>query len=126
MTEPRIDAFARALHRFELALGEPETEMNRDATIQRFEFTIELAWKAIQQALRLEGRDCASPRSCLREAFKLGWLDEEAVWLAMLDDRNRASHTYDEAFAKTLYARLSEYPPHLLSLQKALMELTPD
>ncbi|MGB0721916.1 MAG: HI0074 family nucleotidyltransferase substrate-binding subunit [Gammaproteobacteria bacterium] len=123
MNEPRILALAKALARFQEALAEPETDMNRDATIQRFEFTVELAWKSIQIALRSEGSDCASPKACLRAAFKQGWLDDEGLWLAMLEDRNRASHSYDEKFARQLYARLRDYPPglsHLLGKLQAL------
>ena len=64
----RLDSFSQALDRFTEALSEADTPMNRDATIQRFEFTFELAWKALQAALRREGLDCASPKSCLRAA----------------------------------------------------------
>lgn len=114
MSGAKQESFSRAVMRFSEALSEPETAMNRDASIQRFEFSFELAWKAVQEALRDEGADCRSPKSCLREAFRLDWIDDEVRWLAMIDDRNLASHTYDEKFAKVLYRRL---PDHLAALE---------
>ena len=42
-----------------------------------------------------------SPREAFKRAFALGWIDEEDVWLRMLDDRNRAN-TYNEAVAEEI------------------------
>ena len=60
----------------------------------------------VQEAARNEGRDCFSPKSCLREAFALDWLQDEGAWLVMLADRNLTSHTYDEELAQAVYTRL--------------------
>ena len=106
---PGTAAFARALARLEEALREPATPIVRDACIQRFEFCFELAWKAIQAALRREGRDCTSPRSCFREAFKQRWIESEEGWTRLLADRNLTSHTYDEALAEAIYGRLPDH-----------------
>jgi hypothetical protein len=43
----RIDEYRQALARLRDALNKPQDEYMRDAVIQRFEFTYELAWKAI-------------------------------------------------------------------------------
>lgn len=101
MSGPRLVSPERAVDRLTEALAQPETSMNRDASMQRFEFCFELAWKAIQECLREEGADCQSPKSCLREAYRLEWLMDETGWIAMLDDRNLTAHTYDETFART-------------------------
>jgi len=45
----RLSHFERALSRLEEALAKPEDPIVRDASIQRFEFTFEMAWKALQQ-----------------------------------------------------------------------------
>lgn len=105
----RRESLEKAVARLEEALAAPETAMNRDATIQRFEFTFELAWKAIQEVARAQGLSCQSPKECLRLAFQQEWITNEARWLAMLEDRNRTSHTYDETFAHALYSRLPDY-----------------
>lgn len=114
-----LEAFARAVDRLEEALTLPSSNIVRDACIQRFEFGFELAWKAVQQASRNHGRDCMSPRSCLREAVAMGWLADEQAWLAMLADRNLTSHTYDEALAQAVYIRLRQHLPLLQALKRS-------
>ncbi len=99
----RLTSFKRALQRFSEALTAPETDLNRNAAIQRFEFCFELAWKMIQEKSRTEGLDCYSPESCIQLAFKCQWVTEETAWLVMLEDRNLTSHTYDEALAAAYY-----------------------
>lgn len=116
----RRDSFNQAVRRFSEALEAPETDLTRDAAIQRFEFCFELAWKVIQERVRAEGLDCQSPKGCLKQAYKNGWIGEEAGWVAMLEDRNRTAHTYDEALAKDVYRRLSRYLPLFRALESAL------
>jgi nucleotidyltransferase substrate binding protein (TIGR01987 family) len=51
----RLEQFDRALARLNEALAVPETApLAIDGTIQRFEFTFELCWKAMQAMLDLE------------------------------------------------------------------------
>ncbi|MGB9638219.1 MAG: nucleotidyltransferase substrate binding protein [bacterium] len=54
---------------------------------------------------------CNSPKSCFRELFSIGLIDENKTikLLEMTDDRNLTSHTYDEKLAKELYNKLGEY-----------------
>jgi nucleotidyltransferase substrate binding protein (TIGR01987 family) len=109
----RRDALAAAITRLHEVLKAPESDVSRDAAIQRFEFCFELAWKSIQERAREEGLDCQPPKGCLRIAFKTSWIENEQGWLAMLDDRNRTSHTYDEDLAKAVFRRLPNYLPLL-------------
>lgn len=110
----RTQALLQALDRLAEALGEPESSITRDAAIQRFEFCFELAWRAIQERARDQGLDCRSPKDCIKLAFKTGWVDSEPDWLAMLEDRNRTSHTYNETLARDVFSRLAG---HLASLR---------
>lgn len=112
----RRDALAAVVGRLREVLKAPESDITRDAAIQRFEFCFELAWKSIQERARNEGLDCQSPRDCLRVAFKTSWIESEPGWLAMLDNRNRTSHTYDEELAKAVFRRLPNYLPLFDSL----------
>jgi len=43
---PDLGSFNKALGRLAEALDAPASDLVRDASIQRFEFTFELAWKA--------------------------------------------------------------------------------
>jgi nucleotidyltransferase substrate binding protein (TIGR01987 family) len=110
-----------ALTRLADALAQPENEFVRDAAIQRFEFSFELAWKAIQAVARLEGQQCASPRTAFSMSWRNGWVDDESPWLDMLDDRNKTSHTYRDAVAKEVFNRL---PVHTSQLTRLLDALT--
>lgn len=120
---PRVETLAKALTRLCEALENPETDLTRDASIQRFEFCFELAWKAIQEHARKEGLDCQSPKGCLKLAFKGLWIEDEKGWLAMLEDRNRTTHTYDEQLAMNLYRQLPRYLPLLQALLEKLKAL---
>jgi nucleotidyltransferase substrate binding protein (TIGR01987 family) len=123
MTLPeRLAAFGSALGRLRAALDRPLDEWTRDAAIQRFGFTFELAWKCVQQAAVEEGLECASPRAALRVAARLGWIADDEVWLRMLDDRNRSSHTYDEAAALAVHASLAGYSDALSGLLAKLRQ----
>lgn len=105
----RVESFRLAVIRLREAVELPETDVSRDAAIQRFEFCFELAWKVIQEKARAEGLDCRSPKGCLKHAFKAELIHDESGWLDMLEDRNRTTHTYDEALARDVFGRLPRY-----------------
>ena len=85
----RLVSLRTALGRLDDALAQPKTEWTRDSAIQRFEFTFELAWKAVATVAQAHGVEARSPREAFKQAFTLGWVTDEDVWLRMLDDRNR-------------------------------------
>lgn len=118
-----VRLLASALARLGTALAQPKTEWTRDAAIQRFEFTFELAWRAVARFAKDEGIESGSPRQAIRAAFKLGWIDDDALWLSMLNDRNRTSHTYNEKTAEQIYANLARYHAVLSALERRLRGL---
>ena len=118
----RLDSLARALDRLDEALAVPaDAPLAIDGTIQRFEFTFELSWKALKDALAAEGVDERTPRSVLRAAYGLEWLQDEEAWLGMLDDRNLSSHVYREEVAAEIYQRVQRRAPHLRVAYDALV-----
>ncbi len=102
----QIEDFRKALDRFEEAVslanenkGDKLYPFLRDSAIQRFEFTFEIFWKLVNTAMKeLEGVECNSPKSCMRELFKNRYITEEELkrLLQMVDDRNLTVHTYHE------------------------------
>ena len=117
-----VDDFAAALAQLESALAEPaERDLIKAGSIQYFEFSFELGWKACKMVSAEQGLpDCLSPKVCLRQAFTLGWIGDEAIWLEMLDARNRMAHTYDARKALQIYESL---PQFCEALQKLLITL---
>ena len=112
--------FSKAFSTLKEIQKEPEGPIVRDASILRFEYTFEAAWKLLKVYLyTIEGVDCGSPKGCFRQALTVGMLSEEEVesTLRMCDDRNLTSHTYIEAIATQIYHRLPQYSALLEELQ---------
>ncbi|WP_035119617.1 HI0074 family nucleotidyltransferase substrate-binding subunit [Cohnella panacarvi] len=109
----RIELARRALSSFEEVMRiENPSLIERDAAIQRFEFTFEAVWKAAKEVLyEREGIDSGSPKSVIRSCRETGILDTEqtAAALQMADDRNLSVHTYNEKLAAEIYSRLHAY-----------------
>ena len=102
----------RALATLDEALREPKTPMNRDASIQRFEYTYEVVWKAAQAYMStVENVEAGSPTSVARACFRAGLLSEEQARaaLVMARDRNLTVHTYNEELAEQIYSRLPRH-----------------
>lgn len=96
----------------ELPLGSTPTKVERDAAIQRFEYSFEAVWKTGLQFLReVEGIDPGSPKGTVRASLQVGLLDEADTRMAleMVDDRNLTVHTYNEALADRIFVRLNGY-----------------
>ena len=99
-----------ALDRFGEALAIPNPdEIVMDGTIQRFELTFELFWKALRRFLQREGTDTASPKNTFRHAYRRALLDQEQLWLDMLKHRNLSSHVYNAAMAQEIFVRLPSH-----------------
>lgn len=116
-----IEQFSQAVSRLEESLRRPKDSFMRDSSIQRFEFTFDVAWKALKSYLedQLKVR-CASPRACLREAYAQKLIPYEIHWLKMADDRNLTAHMYKESVADEVYVRL---PAHLKLFQSLVEKL---
>ncbi|MCI6286555.1 HI0074 family nucleotidyltransferase substrate-binding subunit [Acidaminococcus fermentans] len=115
--QERINTAQRALTKLhELAVKPDLSDVERDALIQRFEFSFELLWKCAKEYLYVvEGIDAASPKKVIRCCRELGLLDDEQTReaLQMADDRNLTTHTYDETFAQAVVERIRRYAPLL-------------
>jgi nucleotidyltransferase substrate binding protein (TIGR01987 family) len=120
------EAFARAYKKLAEIMVEQKTIIIRDAAIQRFEFTFELAWKSLRTYLKeVHGLVCNSPKSCFREGFAVELFDEETteILLKMVDDRNETTHIYNEKRIDEIYLNVkNEYIPALKKLLNIVFE----
>lgn len=111
--------FEKAVRRLEEVLHEEKTTILRDAAIKRFEIAFDLAWKALKAFLQENHNlSCVSPKTCFREAYRVGLIGYDAEWLKLADDRNLTAHTYKEALAERIYREL----PAALAAFKNLSE----
>ena len=96
----------------ELATKSSLSTVERDAMIQRFEYTFETVWKSAQTYLRVvEGITANSPKSAVRFSWQTGLLDEKttSIALQMCEDRNMTVYTYNEKIASSLAFQIREY-----------------
>ncbi len=97
----RFDNFQRAYKMLREAIelaGERElTQLEKEGVIQRFEYTIELAWKTMKDYLEHQNVVFAqiTPRAVIKESFTAKLILEGQTWMNALDARNKMSHTYD-------------------------------
>lgn len=101
-------------------------DIYRTGVIGQFNLTFELAWKALQEILRLhgaEGADTGSPREILQLGYKLGFVNDSAVWLLMLKKRNTAVHIYNEQEVDEMILLIRDsFIPAFVALEKTLRE----
>ena len=104
-----ITPLLKARDSLEIALNAPKTDLNRDASIQRFEFTIELAWKTMRRVLKYKSILINNPRDTIREAAKENLIDDPKEWFVYLENCNLTSHVYNEKVAKQIYNSLAGF-----------------
>jgi len=101
-------------------------DIYRTGVIGQFNLTFELAWKALQEILRLHGAeeaDTGSPREILQLGYKLGFVNDSAVWLLMLKKRNTSVHIYNEQEVDEMILLIRDsFIPAFVALEKTLME----
>ena len=97
----KLDNFSNCLSIFKNAdfkLAD-NNEIYRTGIIGQFNLTFELAWRALQETLKLHGVEEAatgSPREILQLGYKVGFVSDSSVWLLMLKKRNTSVHIYNE------------------------------
>lgn len=121
--EYSLKQFQKALGRLKEAIEEPvETQIVKDATIQRYEFTFELMWKTLKLFLKHSGIKAFTPRETFKAAFENRWLPSESPFLEMLDDRNIAAHEYDFDKAEEIYQKIrSKYAASIVEIEGVLL-----
>ncbi len=118
-----IELFVQAVQRLAEACARPEDPFIRDAVIQRFEFSYELAWKLLKRKLAGEGIEVGTPRQAIQQSVAAGLIEDGNLWTELLRMRNLTSHTYDEALAIRVYRFVcSEGLPAFRTLAKRAEE----
>ena len=110
MQQKRLSDYKSAVDRLEEALKEPESEIVIDGVLHRFEFTFELAWKTIKDALEYLGLvdKTGSPRENIQLGFRHGIIEDGEKWIEIMLSRNLLSHLYDEQTSRKIYNDIKE------------------
>jgi len=88
--------------------------------------SFELSWKTLKDYLEEQGFvDVKSPKATIKKAFEISLLQDGHMWLEALENRNLATHTYDDEVAQEIYELICHsYFPLLDSLQHTLEKLS--
>ena len=71
----------------------------REALAQRFEYSLEVAWKTCKRHLSEQGfieASTGSPKSIMRLAFSNGLIADATPWIRYIDARQNTAHDYSE------------------------------
>jgi nucleotidyltransferase substrate binding protein (TIGR01987 family) len=100
-------------------------EILKEGLIQRFEYTHELAWNVMKDYAEYQGNfDIKGSRDATREAYKMKLISKGDVWMDMISNRNKSSHTYDEETAKEIYSKIiADYYPAFLDFHDSMEKL---
>lgn len=126
LKELKIKEFKQALDNLKTSSLLEYSDISRDSTLLRFELTSEIAWKVLKIYLENQFQiESSFPAQIYREALKaqiLSASDTECA-LAMVSDRNRMVHDYNQDWADELYKKiLKDYIPLLEKILKVTSE----
>ena len=101
---PLEKAYASLLLALDAHQAAPGDALIRDALIQRFEYTYELAWKLMKRYLEVEHGEEDPDRWSRRDLFRIGaeagLILSPDPWFEFMRMRNLTSHTYNEETAQ--------------------------
>ena len=112
------ETYERAVDALKEAIALPKSSVVRDATIQRFEFCVELAWKT---AKKLMGSSSTAPKQILREMAQNGYIENIEQWLIAIEMRNLSSHTYNQDLAEKVYEFATQFLKEFEELRKTFL-----
>lgn len=122
----RYEDYVKAINKLKEAFLENPTELIIDGTLQRYEFTFELAWKTLKDYLEYNGYidSLSSPRAIIQLAFQAKIIKNGDIWIQMMLDRNLLSHLYDEEKSREIYNNIkNKYLEQFELLKRYLQEV---
>lgn len=123
-SEISILPFEKALQSLTEVFKKPKNAITRDAAIQRFKYTFELAWKILKRYFKVNNNlDIFNIKDIFREGGNHGLIENVEKWFEYLEARNLTSHTYDENTAEKVFEKAREFERAALFLLGQLKKL---
>ncbi|HAF00051.1 MAG TPA: nucleotidyltransferase [Methylophilaceae bacterium] len=109
----RLNNYEKALESLTAAVELSKTrslsDLEKQGLIQAFEFTHELAWNVMKDYFTYQGtQDITGSRDATREAYNKGLVQDGEGWMAMIQSRNKTSHTYNQAVANEIVEAITQ------------------
>ena len=123
--QQRFANFCQALDQLETFFQPPVlNERERQGLIKAFEYCFELGWNTLRDLLLAEGNaGLIGSRDTLRLAFRVGLIRDGEAWLAMVQDHNLTSHTYNRSTAEQVSQQVeTRYLPCFRELCQVLSQ----
>lgn len=101
-------------------------DIYKQGLIQSFEFTHELAWNVMKDFAEDQGiTDIRGSKDATRYAAKVSLINDAHIWMQMIPNRNKTTHTYNEETANEIFAEImSNYYQEFVLFEKKMNELT--
>ena len=125
----RLQSFRKAFGQMSAAVQLAEqralTELEQQGLIHAFEFTHELAWNTLKDFLESRGTaNLFGSKDATREAFAKGLIANGEEWMAMIQARNRSSHSYNEKTAREIATAIrTKFQPEFSAFLSKFTEL---
>jgi len=120
----RLDNYSKVLRHLEdfvaIRNERPLTVAEEYAIIKTFELAFESAWNMMKDFLIEQGSTAQfyGSRDVIRNAFRIGIIEDGNLWFEMIKDRNTTAHAYDEEIAMDVsFVVSNEYVEELLKLK---------
>lgn len=109
----RFNNFSKAYKLLDSVFKEMKVDelslLEQEGVIQRFEYTYELAWKTLKDYLEYSGNlnniDITA-RNVFKEAYSVGIIKDQNIFIDMMLSRNLLLHTYDFAKFKEVIIKI--------------------
>jgi nucleotidyltransferase substrate binding protein (TIGR01987 family) len=105
-----LESLEKAVEQFRGGMATAETsfdDLYRDGVIQRFEYTMDLAWKILRrvllQSFDVQESDLRSKKDIFREAARVSLIHDAERWIAHYEARNQTSHDYNQDKADRVF-----------------------
>ena len=118
-------ALAQLTKAVELTKTRDLSDLEKQGLIQGFEYTHELAWKTLKDFFYSKGNtEIYGSKDSIRQAFQYGLILEGEIWMDMIANRNKTSHTYNQATAEEIVSSiLNDYYDEFIGLRNKLNEM---
>ena len=99
-----LDSYSKSLRQLTMFIEKGElNELERQGLIHSFECTYELACDTINDFFEFQGEtDILGRRDAFHLASKRGLVENDEVWMEMIESRGLTSHSYNEDVAQAV------------------------
>jgi len=98
-----------SLARLKEVIEKEDTDYYRDAALQRFSLTYEVALKAIRAFAEQEGKSFSSDESCFQWIEEKQWVKKISDWESVINNYNKIKNSSEEKSTDNTYKQLRNY-----------------